>query len=224
MHRALFNMNNLPQQISQLRREYMHTSLDESNVYHEPFRQFRAWFDEAVRAEIPEANAMHLATCSAEGRPSGRIVLLKDLDERGFVFFTNYQSRKGEQMAENPHAALTFFWGGLERQVRAEGMTEKIDPAASDAYFATRPLGAQIGAWASPQSKVIANRKILEDAVRMQEQKFGTATPARPPHWGGYRLLPVLVEFWQGRESRLHDRIVYELQADGTWQIVRLAP
>jgi pyridoxamine 5'-phosphate oxidase len=217
-------MSNLQAQVAQLRREYMHASLDESSVYHEPFRQFRTWFDEALRAELPEANAMHLATCSAAGRPSGRIVLLKDLDERGFVFFTNYQSRKGVQMGENPHAALTFFWGALERQVRIEGMIEKIDAAASDEYFATRPLGAQIGAWASPQSRVINNRNELEAAVKQMEQKLGTNPPARPPHWGGYRLIPVLVEFWQGRESRLHDRIVYELQADGNWQIVRLAP
>lgn len=210
--------------LAHLRTEYRQATLDLPDVAADPTVQFEVWFQQATETVGPDANAMHLATASAAGRPSGRMVLLKGFDHRGLVFFTNYDSRKGQQLGVNPHAALTFFWSPLERQVRIEGLVERVSAAESDAYFDTRPEGARIGAWASPQSRLIASRDELEQRVRDAASQFAHSSIPRPAHWGGYRLRPVLFEFWQGRESRLHDRIVYELGDDGTWALSRLAP
>ncbi len=212
------------EKFAQLRQDYVQATLDEGNVAASPFQQFHAWYDQALAAGLSEPNAMHLATCSSEGRPSGRMVLLKDLDDRGFTFFTNYESRKADHIGHTPHVALTFFWQPLERQVRIEGMVEKINPEASDLYFATRPLGSKIGAWASPQSQMVPSRATLEARFDEAKTRFVEGAVPRPEHWGGYRVIPVMVEFWQGRRSRLHDRVVYELQDDGNWKIFRLAP
>ncbi len=214
--------------IADLRTDYMRETLDERDVAPDPFRQFEHWFDEAVKAQVPEPNAMTLATAGADGRPSARIVLLKGFDERGFVFFTNYTSRKGRDLAARPHAALLFFWPELERQVRIEGPVDRIDGAESTTYFASRPRPARLGAWASPQSEPIAGRAVLETrfaAIEAQYQRDGDDIP-RPPHWGGYRLAPDELEFWQGRPSRLHDRIRYRHSGThpGLWAIDRLAP
>jgi len=214
--------------IADLRTDYMRETLDERDVAPDPFRQFEHWFDEAVKAQVPEPNAMTLATAGADGRPSARIVLLKGFDERGFVFFTNYLSRKGRDLATRPHAALLFFWPELERQVRIEGLVDRIDEAESTAYFASRPRPARLGAWASPQSEPIAGRVHLETrfaAIEAQYQRAGDDIP-RPPHWGGYRLAPDELEFWQGRPSRLHDRIRYRRSDThpALWAIDRLAP
>jgi pyridoxamine 5'-phosphate oxidase len=221
--------------IADLRQDYRLHTLDMSDVDLNPLHQFKKWFEEAVQSEILEPNAMVLATATTEGKPSARVVLLKDIEAEGFVFFTNYDSRKGEELAANPQAALCFNWLDLQRQVRIEGLIEKIDPEKSDAYFQSRPLSSQIGAWASPQSRVIAARDFLEkreDFYKKQFQKLDpTASEApasenpipRPSHWGGYVLKPSLIEFWQGRSSRLHDRIQYSLK-DKTWLIERLAP
>ncbi|NOZ15759.1 MAG: pyridoxamine 5'-phosphate oxidase [Betaproteobacteria bacterium] len=206
--------------IADIRTEYARASLDIADVDANPLRQFRRWFDEALKAEVAEVNAMSLATVDAHGQPSARIVLLKNLDERGFTFFTNY---KGEELAANPHAALLFHWIGLERQVRIQGIVEKVSEAESDAYYHSRPLGSRLGAWASEQSSEVPDRATLEAREAEYKQRFGD-TPPRPPHWGGYRLLPECLEFWQGRPSRLHDRLEYRKQADGTWKIARLAP
>jgi pyridoxamine 5'-phosphate oxidase len=184
--------------------------------------QFARWWDEAVHSEIGEVNAMTLATVTAEGHPQARTVLLKDYSEQGFVFFTNYNSHKGGEMAANPHAALLFFWKELERQVRIGGTVEKTSPAESDEYFNSRPAGSRIGAWASPQSSVISSRTVLETYVSEYTSEFGNNIP-RPPHWGGYRVVPQTIEFWQGRSSRLHDRILYTKTAGG-WALSRLAP
>src|SRR4051812_31517986 len=167
---------------------------------------------------------MTLATVGAQGRPSARVVLLRKLDERGFCFFTNYESRKGQELAANPWAALLFWWGRLERQVRIEGEVERLSEAESDAYYHSRPLGSQLGAWASPQSQVIANRDFLEERLAGLESEYADHAPPRPPFWGGYRLVPTVFEFWQGGPHRLHDRLRYQLQTDGSWQIERLAP
>lgn len=209
--------------ISNIRKEYMRESLSEGDVELSPFLQFARWWRESLGAEILEVNAMTLATATAGGKPSARIVLLKGYDERGFVFFTNYESRKGQEIAENPQATLLFFWKELERQVRIDGRIEKISGEESDDYFHSRPEGSRIGAWSSPQSKVITDRAILEENVlRYTDQFSGTSIP-RPDHWGGYRVVPDQLEFWQGRSSRLHDRILY-VQEDGAWAIKRLAP
>lgn len=210
--------------LAQLRTEYRQASLDIADVAADPVVQFEVWFQQAIEAVGKDANAMHLATASASGRPSGRMVLLKEYDHRGLSFYTNYQSRKAQHLEVNPHAALTFFWKELERQVRIEGLTEIVSVEESDAYYHTRPEGARVGAWASPQSRLIASRAELERLYREHESKFMGADIPRPAHWGGYRLRPVLFEFWQGRESRLHDRILYELADDGTWTLGRLAP
>lgn len=210
--------------LAHLRTEYRQAALDLTDVSADPVVQFEVWFQQAIEVVGPDANAMHLATATADGRPSGRVVLLKDLDHRGLVFFTNYESRKGQQLGVNPHAALTFFWSALERQVRVEGLVERVSAHESDAYFYTRPEGARIGAWASPQSRLIASRSELEQRVRDYQAQYAGGEIPRPGHWGGYRLRPVLFEFWQGRESRLHDRIVYELSDDGNWARSRLAP
>ena len=205
-----------------IRNEYALKTLEEARVDRDPMKQFGVWMAEAIHAQVPEPTAMSLATVDARGRPSSRIVLLKGLDPRGFVFYTNYSSRKGRDLAANPAAAMTFMWKELERQVRIEGVTEKVTPAESDEYFATRPLGSRIGAWASPQSDVIATRQWLEDRWAELGRQHGE-NPPRPPHWGGYRLLPDCIEFWQGRRSRLHDRVVYEREG-GAWKTSRLAP
>ncbi len=205
-----------------LRKSYESGELDETDTLSEPLAQFREWFEQAERAGVPEPNAMTLATVGADGRPSTRVVLIKDLDERGIVWYTNYLSRKGQELAVNPFAALQFHWVELERVVRIEGRVEKVDPAQSDAYFAVRPLDSRIGAWASPQSQVIANRGVLLKNVAEVTARYGL-NPPRPEHWGGYRLVPDAWEFWQGRRSRLHDRIHYRL-IDGQWQRKRLAP
>ena len=209
--------------IADLRRDYSHHQLSEHEVDPDPIRQFASWFHEAVEAELPEPNAMGLATVDADGKPSLRIVLLKDVDERGFTFYTNYKSRKGEQLLRNPHAALTFHWMELERQVRIEGIVERVDEADSESYFNIRPLKSRLGAIASAQSRPIASRDELEQKFADAERQYGD-TPPRPSHWGGYRLKPTWIEFWQGRRSRLHDRVAYTLSNDGQWQRERLQP
>ncbi|CAG2148362.1 Pyridoxine/pyridoxamine 5'-phosphate oxidase [Cupriavidus yeoncheonensis] len=210
-------------QLADLRRTYVLGSLNESDVAADPMAQFKRWFDEAVTAKLPEPNAMTLATVGADGQPSARIVLLKGIDEKGFTFFTNYESRKGLDIAANPRAALLFHWVQLERQVRVEGRVEKVDDGESDAYYASRPLGSRLGAWASEQSREVAGRDVLEQRESEYRAKFGE-NPPRPAHWGGYRLVPTALEFWQGRPSRLHDRIAYRLDASDGWKIVRLSP
>lgn len=210
--------------IEPLRIEYRRGRLLEEQADSDPLTTFAAWFAEAKAAGVYEPNAMTLATADANGRPSARVVLLKGLDARGFCFYTNYASRKGRELAENPWAALVFWWGPLERQVRVEGQVEKLSAAESDAYFRSRPRGAQLGAWASPQSQVIAGRRVLEEQLQALEAQYAGQEPSRPSHWGGYRLVPTAIEFWQGGPNRLHDRLHYSRQEDGTWRLVRLAP
>lgn len=207
------------------RKEYEQGSLDETTVDRDPIRQFAAWYDAAVAAGVPEPEAMTLSTATPDGRPSARIVLLRGFDARGFCFFTNYGSRKGRELTANPHAALTFHWADLERQIRIEGRVEQTTAAESDEYFRSRPSSSRIGAWSSPQSEVIADRAALESifARFREEHPDDTAIP-RPPHWGGFRLAPERIEFWQGRPSRLHDRLVFRRDATGTWILERLAP
>ena len=210
--------------LAELRKNYSLGSLDIADANHDPFRQFDTWFQQAVDAKLPEPNTMTLATVDSRGRPSARIVLIKGVDERGFVFFTNYESRKGRELAGNPYASLLFYWIELERQVRVEGRIVQTSAAESDAYFASRPLGSRIGAWASNQSQVIESRSQLETREREISLQYGDQVP-RPPHWGGYRLVPEAIEFWQGRPSRLHDRLLYTRAGEnGDWQISRLSP
>jgi pyridoxamine 5'-phosphate oxidase len=212
--------------LSAMRQNYKQESLTEHDVSIDPFIQFRNWFTEAIDGQIMEPNAMTLATATSSGRPSARIVLLKSFDHQGFVFFTNYESHKANQLAENPHAALLFCWLELERQIRLEGRVEKIDAAESLEYFQSRPKESQIGAWASPQSRIIPDRAFIEQKVQaLQNQHLEDKKLPLPPFWGGYRLIPDRFEFWQGRESRLHDRIVYQQESGKQeWQIVRLGP
>ena len=208
--------------LADLRTDYKLASLNETDVATSPFAQFSTWFGEAAKAEVPEPNAMTLATCDAGGRPSARVVLIKGFDERGMVFFTNYQSHKGQDLAANNRAALLFFWPELERQIRIEGRVETVSAADSDAYYQSRPVLSRIGAWASPQSQVLPSRTDLEARFAAFSAEHGE-NPPRPAHWGGYRVVPNFFEFWQGRRSRLHDRICYR-PADGKWKVERLAP
>lgn len=212
-------------EIENLRKEYTARTLEVEEAQKDPFQQFEEWFAEAVRAQLPEPNAMTLATVDAGGQPSARIVLLKGFDREGFVFYTNYHSRKGEEMQENPRVALVFLWLELQRQVRIEGSVERIDPEESTRYFQSRPRGSQIGAWASPQSTVIDRRDVLEQRYATLERQYEEAEVLpRPAHWGGYLVRPHRLEFWQGRVSRLHDRIQYRLVEGEKWVIERLAP
>lgn len=208
--------------IAELRQEYMRAGLSEANAHPDPLVQFERWMRDALAAELPLANAMTLATVSESGAPDARALLLKGVEDGGFVFYSNYQSRKGRQLAARPDACLVFLWAPLERQVRIEGNVARLSAAESDAYFATRPLGARRSAWASPQSATVARREALEEAMRAVEARYGD-DPPRPPHWGGYRLTPQRIEFWQGRENRLHDRLLYS-RSGAVWTIERLAP
>jgi pyridoxamine 5'-phosphate oxidase len=209
--------------IADIRRDYAREELSEAAVLPDPIAQFTVWMDEAIAAEVREPTAMTASTADAQGRPSSRVVLLKGFDAGGFVFFTNYNSRKGRQLAENPFAALNFFWPELERQVNISGAVTKVSDAESDEYFASRPYLSRIGAWASDQSEEISSRTVVMAKAAKFTAKFALGTVPRPPHWGGFRVAPDRVEFWQGRPNRLHDRIVYSL-TDDSWRIARLSP
>jgi len=211
------------QTLSGLRKDYERGEFDETMAAQAPLDQFRQWLDEAIAAKVPEPNAMTLATVGANGRPSTRVILIKGFDSRGLVWYTNYQSRKGRELAGNPHAALQFHWVEQERVVRIEGRVEFSDPVEADAYYASRPLASRIGAWASEQSEVLPSRADLVKRTAEMGLRHGL-NPPRPPHWGGYRLVPDYWEFWQGRRSRLHDRICYRMQPDGSWTRQRLSP
>jgi pyridoxamine 5'-phosphate oxidase len=214
--------------LAELRQEYMRAGMSEALAASDPMRQFESWFKDAVEARLPLPNAMTLATVGASGAPSARVVLLKGLDGGGFVFYTNYGSRKGRELASRAQACLVFLWSDLERQVRVEGNVEKVTPAESDAYFASRPLGARLSAWASPQSERVEDRPGLEKSMSEARNRYGD-NPPRPPHWGGFRVIPQAIEFWQGRADRLHDRLLYrragsQRDTAQAWTIERLAP
>ena len=213
----------MPTSVADLRREYARARLDEANVSLDPITEFARWFEEAVKAEVQEPNAMTLASVSPDGAPSARMVLLKGFDERGFTFFTDYRSQKGSDLEHNPRAALVFYWAELERQIRITGATVLVGREESEAYFRTRPRGSRISAWISHQSQVIASRKLLEERVPELEQRFPGDDVPLPPYWGGFRVVPAAVEFWQGRSSRLHDRIRYARDGEH-WRIERLSP
>jgi pyridoxamine 5'-phosphate oxidase len=210
-------------EVADLRRDYSLEALVEAHANRDPFEQFQQWFDAAVKAELPEPNAMTLATIDTAGFPAARIVLLKDFDSSGFVLFTNYNSHKGQELSQNPKAALVFLWAELERQVRIQGTVEKITPEESDSYFYSRPHGSRLGAWASNQSEVIADRDVLDRQLEALKAEYEGKEVPRPPHWGGFRVKPQMIEFWQGRTSRLHDRLRYRM-GDGGWGIDRLSP
>jgi pyridoxamine 5'-phosphate oxidase len=211
--------------IADLRQNYTLAGLSETDVAADPIQQFQVWFQQALDANLIEPNAMTLATATPDGKPTARIVLLKGISERGFVFYTNYESQKGQQLIANPYAALVFLWDKLERQVRIEGKVEQLQLEESEAYFHSRPRASQLGAWVSDQSRVIGDRDILEQKLTdLKAQYTEDTTIPLPPHWGGFRVIPNRIEFWQGRPSRLHDRLVYDLQTDGGWKIERLAP
>ena len=208
--------------IADLRQEYMRAGLSEAQADADPLRQFERWFEDALRAKLPLPNAMTLATVTAAGAPSARIVLLKGVEQGGFVFYTNYLSRKGRELDRSARACLLLLWSDLERQVRIDGVVQKVTSAESDAYYATRPLGARLSAWASSQSEKVDSRGVLETSMEDTKRRYGE-TPPRPPHWGGYRVVPQEIEFWQGRADRLHDRLVYRRHGD-SWVIERLSP
>ena len=210
--------------VARLRKEYTRAGLKESDADPNPIEQFRRWFDEVLAADPHEPNAMTVATTTPDGRPSARIVLLKGFDERGFVFYTNYEGRKSGELETNPYAALVFYWGELERQVRIEGRVSRVSEEESDAYFAGRPRGSQLGAWASEQSRQLQDRSALEERLRELEAEYEGREVPRPPFWGGYRVEPEVIEFWQGRENRLHDRLVYRRSDDDGWSRKRLQP
>jgi pyridoxamine 5'-phosphate oxidase len=209
--------------VARLRKEYTRAGLTESAADPDPIVQFRRWFDEVLAADLHEPNAMTLATATPEGRPSARIVLLKGFDERGFVFYTNYEGRKGEELEANPRCALVFYWGELERQVRVEGSASRVPEGESDEYFGSRPRGSRLGAWASEQSRPVDGRDVLEERLRDLEAEYEGREVPRPPFWGGYRVEPYSIEFWQGRENRMHDRLVYR-RSGGSWRRERLQP
>lgn len=209
--------------LADIRQDYAKKELSPEDCLDDPVAQFQIWLEEAIQSEVPEPTAMHLATVGADGRPSARLVLLKGVEDGQFLFYTNYQSRKGRELAANPFVSLTFFWPELERQVRVEGRATQVDPAVSDAYFASRPLASRIGAWASEQSCEIPGKSLLVKRAAEFGVRFALGVP-RPPHWGGFAVVPDRLEFWQGRPSRLHDRVLYRLQEDGLWTRARLAP
>lgn len=217
-------MDNLREYINQLRHDFSKLTLDETMVSSHPVQQFETWFKAAVEAKVNEPNAMSVSTVNTAGRPSSRIVLLRNFDENGFVFYTNYNSRKGNEISNNPQAALLFFWPELERQVRIEGQLIQQTPTDSDSYFLSRPRSSRLGAWTSPQSSKIDNREVLDKELAVITERFENSDVPRPEWWGGYVLQPDYFEFWQGRESRLHDRIVYEKNEQGAWLRSRLAP
>lgn len=210
--------------IADLRQNYTLAGLSEADVDSDPIKQFGVWFQQVLDADLLEPNAMTLATATPDGKPTARIVLLKGVDERGFVFYTNYESQKGQQLIANPYAALVFLWDKLERQIRIEGKVVKLDLEESEAYFHSRPKASQLGAWASDQSRVIPNREVLEQRLEDLKTQYKDETVPIPEHWGGFRVIPDRIEFWQGRPSRLHDRLIYDLQDDGSWQVKRLSP
>ena len=210
--------------IADLRQDYTLQGLRETDVNSNPFVQFKEWFDQALSADILEPNAMMVATTTTQGKPSARMVLLKDFDERGVVFYTNYNSQKAQELAENPQAALVFWWAELQRQVRICGWVEKISEEESDKYFYSRPFSSRLGAWASNQSEIIENREVLEQQLEELQKEYYNKDVPRTPHWGGIRVIPAEIEFWQGRSSRLHDRLVYIKVEDGNWKIERLSP
>ncbi len=214
----------IPEDIARIRKEYTLLSLDEDSVSLTPIDQFHHWWNEVADSSIEEMNAMILATCGAEGMPEARTVLLKAFDESGFVFFTNYDSAKSKQLDENNKCSLLFFWKEMERQVRIAGFAERISHEESIAYFNSRPDGSKIGAWASPQSLVVAGKAWLKETFDFYRERFKHGEIPKPPHWGGYRVKPVRIEFWQGRPNRMHDRILYEVTSTGEWKISRLAP
>jgi pyridoxamine 5'-phosphate oxidase len=209
---------------ARLRKEYTRAGLKEADAGSDPIEQFRSWFDEALAAGLHEPNAMTLATATPVGRPSARVVLLKGFDERGFVFYTSYEGRKGGELEANPNCSLVFYWGELERQVRVEGRASRVSEEESDEYFGSRPRGSQLGAWASEQSRPVEGRGALEERLRGLEAEYEEREVPRPPFWGGYRVEPEVIEFWQGRENRLHDRLVYRRSDNGEWGRERLQP
>jgi pyridoxamine 5'-phosphate oxidase len=210
--------------IADLRKDYTLEGLSVSDINPNPFIQFKQWFDQAITAQLPEPNAMTVATVTPDGKPRARMVLLKGFDERGFVFYTNYNSHKGQELAQNPQASLVFWWAELERQVRICGRTEKASESESDEYFYSRPLNSRLGAWASNQSEVIESREVLEQQMQELQIQYQNQDVKRPPHWGGLRVIPTEIEFWQGRSNRLHDRLLYTRLNNGSWEIVRLSP
>ena len=210
--------------MADLRKEYTRAGLRETDAAPDPIEQFHRWFEEVLAAGLHEPNAMTLATATSDGRPAARVVLLKGFDERGFVFYTNYEGRKGRELEENPYCALVFYWGELERQVRIEGRAGRVSGEESEAYYRSRPLGSRLGAWVSEQSRPVGDRATLEERLRELEDEYEGREVPRPPFWGGYRVEPEAIEFWQGRENRLHDRLLYRRESDQSWSIERLQP